>query len=187
MRCDQGIRSAFRCHIFGSGYHWRSARRDLISCSDHDGLHATAGSIDLRPTGHAPRHALSEVAMAAVCTCPSVIFWADGPPLKPKKVVHGSAKRQASMPCQMLTRRATLPCSGNLTIALKWSQSSAYSSPADPGATSCRPNVRGPQPSVFLFGEADDNSDFSESDDEVVHRENIVEGSAPAAEKRQRS
>ena len=78
-------------------------------------------------------------------------------------------------------------CSGNLTIALKWSQSSAYSSPADPGATSCRPNVRGPQPSVFLFGEADDNSDFSESDDEVVHGENIVEGSAPAAEKRQRS
>ena len=45
----------------------------------------------------------------------------------------------------------------------------------------------GPPAFGFLFGKADDISDFSESDDEVADGENIVEGSVPAAEKRQRS
>ena len=83
----------------------------------------------------------------------------------------------------MFTRRATLPYNENSTIARKRSQSSAHSLPADFGVT----------PSFsFLFGETDDiPSDFSESEDgdhdEPADNDEYVEGSAPAAGKRQRS
>ena len=139
-------------------------------------------------TGHAPRHALSEVAMAALCTCPSVIFWADGAPTQTEE--GGPRVSQASSKHAM----PNVYAAGNATLQREFDNRTKVVSvvrvfiAGRPWRNLVPAQRTGPLAfGFFLFGEADDISDFSESDDEVVHGENIVEGSAPAAEKRQRS